>query len=247
MEHTRPIAVAVVDDEAESLRETGDIAQAALEGTAHSLFLFSDAAAFCAAMKERTFDLALLDIIMPGQNGLELARAIYEENRNCLVAFITFSPDFAVEGYGINTVGYLLKPPTVEKIRGVLELCGERRAEPGQPDGGDVVTLKIGRDMVRLNARSIVCLESDDKVVTVYTDDSPLVWRGTMNDLLRRMPGGFIRVHQSYAVNRERVFRLRNGKMLMDNGQELTLSRAYRKSATDAFMEYLAAGAKGGA
>ncbi len=101
--------------------------------------------------------------------------------------------------------------------------------------------------MVRLNARSIVCLESDDKVVTVYTDDSPLAWRGTMDDLLQRMPGGFIRVHQSYAVNLERVFRLRNGKMLMDNGKEIAVSRSYRKNATDAFMEYLAAGAKGGA
>ena len=247
MEDTRPLAIAVVDDEAESLGKIEAVLERALKDTRHSCSLFSDASSFRAAMKERTFDLAFLDIIMPEQNGLELARAIYEENRTCLVAFITFSPDFAVQGYGINTVGYLLKPPTMEKIRSVLELCAERWAEPEQPDFRDVVTLKIGRDMVRLNARNIILLESDDKVVTVHTDDSPLVWRGTMNDLLQRMPGGFLRVHQSYAVNRERVFRLRNGKMLMDNGKEIAVSRSYRKNATDAFMEYLAAGAKGGA
>ncbi|MDL2280109.1 LytTR family DNA-binding domain-containing protein [Desulfovibrio sp. OttesenSCG-928-G11] len=243
------LSIAVVDDEAESLEELRAVLEKTLAGESYSLSLFESAAALHSGMQASFFDLVFLDILMPGKSGLELAVEIYNSDQNCLVAFISFSPDFALQGYGINTVGYLLKPPTEERMRKVLEICRKRWASQGSPHSTgreSEVVLSSARETIRLNAGELVFLESDNKTVTLYTDNGPLLWRGTMKELMRRLPEGFIRVHQSFAVNRERVFRLRSGKMLMDNGREVPVSRAYRKSVSQDFLGFLAAKAKEG-
>lgn len=205
-------------------------------GTGIELELFIGAEDFWERFDSLPFDIVILDIIMPKQTGIELARRVYQRCRNCVIAFFTSSPDYAVEGYGVNAVGYLLKPATQRQMDELLAKCVERYQE-NRPAS---VVFKSGGSTRNIDADRILYLESRNKQVLVHCADETLMFSGKLSDLLERLPPGFVQTHKSYIANLLHVTALSREDMLTDDGRRVPISRQFHKEASRYYHAYLA-------
>ncbi len=91
-----------------------------------TLSAFNSTSDFLYTFEPGKYNIVILDIVMPEQTGLELSQKIYDQDKDCVIAFLTSSPDYAIMGYGVNAVSYMLKPPTKEKVSELLDTCVAR-------------------------------------------------------------------------------------------------------------------------
>lgn len=205
-------------------------------GTKIELELFNSADDFWSRFETEPFNVAILDIIMPIQTGIELSRRVYQRNRNCVIAFLTSSPDYALEGYGVNAVGYLLKPATQQQMDELLAKCVERYHE-NRPAN---LIFKAGGVTHNIDADRILYLESRNKQVHVHCADETPVFSGKLSDVIEQLPTGFVQTHKSYVANLLHVTGLGRDEMLIDDGRKIPISRQFYKEAVKGYHAYLA-------
>ena len=235
----KSLSLAIVDDDSEfldamRLQVSGYCAERGLE---HSVAAFPDAESFLDAFTARSFHIVLLDIMLPRENGITLAKRVHHASADTVIVFLTSSPDFAMEGYGVNAIRYVLKPVTADVVHELMDTCLERlnRSEKR-------ILLKTGRATRHVALSSILYLESNDKQVHVYRDGETLCCQAKLSDLLERFPDAFVQVHKSYAVNLARAGGFKSDVILMDNGKGVPVSRRFRESATSAYFAFVATG-----
>lgn len=179
-------------------------------------------------------DLALLDIEMPGGNGVQLAGALREAGVRCVI-FSTAHAEHALAAFELAALDYLLKPYTAERLAAALVRVRERLAQPVAPVG----EWWVEGERVRL--AGVQWIAAADNYIELHLPPRCLLERATLADALAR-PGWaarFLRVHRSHAVNMahvQRIERLGSGEavLTLNGGQTLRVSRGYR-AALDAF------------
>ena len=194
-------------------------------------------------MEERV-DLLFVDINMPDINGLDLVRSL--ENPP-MVIFTTAYAEYAVEGFRLDSVDYLLKPFSYEEFeRAVNNACSlyelyrmrDMQSTPEVELSDEVVEEK--RDYISIKADykvrmvrycDIIYVESVGEYVRLHlTDGSKLVTLFRLKNMESALPSSnFMRVHRSYIVNLNRVSSYSRGKIYMDNGDDVPLSVNYRE------------------
>ena len=179
-------------------------------------------------------DLALLDIEMPGGNGVQLAGALREAGVRCVI-FSTAHAEHALQAFELAALDYLLKPYTAERLGAALARVRETLARPATPVGEWWV------DGERVLLADVQWISAADNYVELHLPARSLLERATLAEALQR-PGWaarFLRVHRSHAVNPahvQRVQRLPSGEAMLTlaSGEALRVSRGYR-AALDAF------------
>ncbi len=179
-------------------------------------------------------DVALLDIEMPGGNGVQLAAALRERGVRCIV-FSTAHAEHALQAFELAALDYLLKPYLPERLAAALARVREQLARPAAPVG----EWWVGGERVRL--ADVQWLSAADNYIELHLPPRSLLERATLADALAR-PGWaarFLRVHRSHAVNPahvQRIERLASGEALLTltGGEVLRVSRGYR-AVLDAF------------
>lgn len=175
-------------------------------------------------------DLALLDIEMPGGNGVQLAAALREAGVRSIV-FSTAHAEHALQAFELAALDYLLKPYTAERLAAALARVRERLAQPPAPPGEWWV------DGERVRLADVQWISAADNYIELHLPPRTLLERATLADALAR-PGWsarFLRVHRSHAVNRahvQRIERLASGEALLglSCGELLRVSRGYREA-----------------
>ena len=119
---------------------------------------FSDASALLDAVGEEKFDLYLLDIMMPGVSGLDAAAEIRLRDETADIVFLTSSPGFAYESYGVRALDYLLKPVQKERLRAHLDRLLLREQKPAEG-----LTVKCGTTLVRVLFSQLSYVEVNGK------------------------------------------------------------------------------------
>lgn len=173
-------------------------------------------------------ELALLDIEMPGGNGVQLAAALRDAGVRCIV-FSTAHAEHALQAFELAALDYLLKPYTAERLQAALGRVREQLARPAAPVGEWWV------DGERLRLADVQWLSAADNYIELHLPPRSLLERTTLGDALAR-PGWsarFLRVHRSHAVNPDhvqRIERLPGGEALLtlSSGSVLRVSRGYR-------------------
>lgn len=150
-------------------------------------------------MDSEDYELLLLDMLMPGINGMQAAREIRERNHHVEIVFLTSSPEYAVESYSVRAHYYLLKPASPEKLFPILDRLLDNFKKPE-----DTLRIKTQSSVFSLPYGKIEYMEVSAKKLYFYlTDGSTREVAGSLTDyeptLLRRP--GFIKVHRSYLVN----------------------------------------------
>lgn len=157
-------------------------------------------------------DIAFLDVDMPGISGLELRKKL-ETIPVCV--FITSFPDYAVEGFELAALDFLVKPvkterfaKTVSRIEEYL-LIKEKSDQLAHTLGADYIYIKVGHEQIKLSLHQILYLEALKDYTSIVTADRKYCVLSTLGNLLPQ-PGfeNFVRIHKSYAVHKHFVTRI---------------------------------------
>ncbi len=207
------------------------------ENIAHEIASFSSAEELEAFLEtgEQGFDLLVLDIKLEEKNGLELAKEVRRRNDRVSILFITGYEEYALAGYEVQPVHFLLKPLDWEKLREIL-LKDWRQKHRAQ-----TVLLEKGRRKIRLAVHSILYVETDGSHgVQIILEDGSVKFPAGMGELEGMLPKGqFVRCHNSYIVNPGRVQECTRQSFYLDDGEhKLPVSRKYLNACQKAFVSY---------
>ena len=170
-----------------------------------ALFLFNSSADILAQIENgRHFDLFLLDVIMPGMNGIELAARIRETDALTRIIFLTSSPEFAVESYSVGAFHYILKPIQKNRLFPVLEkACSDHFSTPQQS-----ILVKSQGTIIKIPLQDLVYVEVVGRTLNFKKKDGSLTQcLGTLSETetLLLADKRFIKPHRSYIVNMDYI------------------------------------------
>jgi len=198
---------------------------------------FRSAAELLDAAEKEPFTLYLLDVMMPGTNGLDAAREIRSFNDAVDIIFLTSSPGFAYESYGVRALDYLLKPIRRELLFPVLDRLALRERQPQES-----LTLKCGATLVRVPFSQLTYVEVSGKHLYFnLTDGTVREVFGTLSEyepLLLSRPE-FMRTHRSYIVNMLQAAELSPTGVRTFSGSNLPVSRLLYPQVQKEYMKLL--------
>jgi len=155
-------------------------------------------------LKNNTIDLMFLDIQMPEITGLEFARSLAHPP---LIVFCTAYSDFAVEGFELDAIDYLLKPVSLDRFNKTIERAKEyinlkKNDSVEAPDlDNDYIFIKSNQKQIKLSYDQIIYVEAFADYVKLYTNEKRYVTLQTMKNMEQKLPKDkFIRVHRSFIV-----------------------------------------------
>lgn len=231
--------IAICDDDSKELLNIASLVEAYRNARKADLtyISFQSAAELLSCMDAGDYDVLLLDVLMPGINGIQAAREIREQNRHVEIVFLTSSPEYAVESYSVRAHYYLLKPPSEEKLFPILDMLMDKFKRPE-----DALRIKTHSSVFSLPYGKIEYIEvSAKKLYFCLTDGSTREVTGSMADfeqtLLKRP--GFMKVHRSYIANLQWVQELRQGELITVSGRRVPVSRTAYPQARTAYTQFL--------
>ncbi len=173
-------------------------------------------------------------LIVDGLNGIELARKIRGKNKEVTIIFVTSTPDFALQGYEVQALHYLLKPVDYERLEKLLQADYTARFKK------ETMVLDSTDGLVRLHLDDIIALETVSCKVAVYLFDQTVFYPGKLSELAEQLPPErFIRCHQSFVVNIRNVRELDSKNATTTNRKLIPISRSYQKEIQKAFLRQM--------
>ncbi|MET4576370.1 LytR/AlgR family response regulator transcription factor [Ottowia thiooxydans] len=159
-------------------------------------------------VQRQPFDVALLDIHMPGADGLQLAQALRLLPQPPLVIFVSAHAGYAVNAFDLEAVDYLTKPVRLERLQAALQKV-QRMGHPLQAPLVEaspewLLIAERGRT-VRIPLADVLYLKAELKYVTVRTLQASHLFDGSLNQIEERHPGRFLRIHRNSLVARSAI------------------------------------------
>ena len=234
-EVTRLYTVAICEDEIVFRNEQEKICRKILEklNIEYHIAMFETSTDFYAAFQiGKRYDLILLDIIMDETNGVDLARKIREDDGDAAIIFITSNPDFALQGYDVNALHYLMKPLDSNILERLIALDYQRRFQ------NHFLVFKSGTQAFRIPIKDIICLETVGRRVEITLLDRTAEYSGKLSELLEGREQ-FVRTHKAFAVNIANIKELTRTDAAAVNGKMIPVSRMYSKDVQKAFLRQI--------
>ncbi len=167
------------------------------------------------ALKNNDIDLMFLDIQMPQLTGIDFLKTL---SKPPLVIFTTAYPNYAIEGFELDALDYLLKPISVDRFmkaaNKAIEQVGlqQKDGSAAAAGGGDGATqqeyffVKADKKLVKVNFKEIIYIEGLKDYVIIRMDTNRVITLQTMKSLEQKLPANhFMRIHRSYIVNIEKI------------------------------------------
>ena len=193
-----------------------------------------------AIMNQDNIDAIFVDINMPDLNGMDFVRSLAAPP---LVVFTTAYSEYAVEGFRVNAIDYLLKPfglddfkRAANKVKVQYDLMNT--AVVSTVDEDDALFLKTEYKVVRINVNDIRYVEGMSEYLRIYLDGQPkpLIVLLSMKKLEERLPSSsFMRVHRSYIINLKKIQEVNKSRIIMDTDTFIPIGDMYK----DVFNQYL--------
>jgi len=183
-------------------------------------------------LNANNIDLILLDINMPEISGLQLAKAITQKAR---IIFTTAYREYALDGFDLQAVDYLLKPISFDRflkaINKYFELIPKNTISNNNSNSSsknDFIFIRSDRKMVKLNFDTILYVESLSDYVKIFTSQSMFITRETITNIESKLPQeSFLRIHRSYLVAISKIDSYTK-EYIEINNKTLPISRSYK-------------------
>ena len=197
---------------------------------------FSDGASLLDAAKQAPpFDIIFLDIYMPGENGIGIARAIREAYPRTGLVFVTSSEDHALAAFSLYALHYLVKPVTAD---GVAEAFLRLRAL--HPELRESLSFTAGRIRQKVYLDEICTLSSDNHAVEITLTNGQRIraWM-TLGELEQKLGRNFLKINRGVIVNMDCIAEMRTNLCILKNGMEFSLAIRERGTICAAYQDYL--------
>ncbi|CAI2767204.1 LytR/AlgR family response regulator transcription factor [Flavobacterium collinsii] len=196
--------------------------------------VFNDALKALEFLNTHSVDVIFLDIQMPQLTGLQLSRII---SREIKVIFTTAYPDFALEGFELNAVDYLLKPIAFERFyQAVSKLNGDSKTEViSNNNSADFIFIKTdGKNkFIKLFLDEILYVESLQNYVCIHTLNQQIITHSSLKNVIESLPErNFVQIHKSYVLALKQIESTDSFSVFV-NGKELPIGATFK----DAFFE----------
>lgn len=186
----------------------------------------------------KRFDITILDILMPGENGIEIARNIRASGADTEIIFLTSSPEYAVDSYEVKAQNYLLKPVTEEKFFASIDSI---LAELDEKDTASFIIYTTEKQYSRIRVSSLVYGEVTHRTITLHLADQTMISAvmtfTEFQDNLKAYPD-FIYPHRSYAVNMNYIQYVTKSDIILTDGQKIPLSRNNYMKISEQFLNF---------
>lgn len=229
--------VAVVDDEEKERAHLSQLLTryAQAKGEKFQTVSFESGVQFLTDYQANRFDMVFMDVDMPGLDGFATARKLREQDTSAVLVFVTNLARYAIRGYEVDALDYLLKPLTYEafalKIKKAVSIC--RRNCKNR------VIIKTRSSQAVFPASSVAYVESDGHRILYHTEHGDFPAYGTMKEVGAQLPpDSFFRVNSGYIVNLDYVSGYDGALLFLKSGDRVEISRARRKDFLEALANY---------
>lgn len=229
------IRIAIVDDEKAMLHELENYLKQYGEeyNEDFNISLFSDGDEILDQYRAQ-YDIVLLDIQMQFVNGLEAAKKIRELDKEVSIIFVTNMTQFAVQGYKVDAMDYVLKPVSYTS----LSKCISKAIEKVRRNKTRYITVPVKNGVYRIDISDIYYVESQKHVLIFHTRLGEFKTYGKMVEAEQQLEQiNFIRGNKGYLINLSQVVGIKNNQAILP-GEQLPLSRSRKNSFLEALAGY---------
>jgi two-component system LytT family response regulator len=189
----------------------------------HPLQIFASAMDALAYIKKEEVELIFLDINMPDISGIEFATLV---DKQTAIIFTTAYPEFAVKGFELAAVDYLLKPINFSRF---LTACQrvQDRLENNKHDK-EYFFVKDSYEWIKIDFATILFAEADSNYITIYKTMGKTITRITLTELAEKLPAdNFIRINKSIIIAVDKIEKVEKNYVVI-GGKEIRISENYR-------------------
>jgi DNA-binding LytR/AlgR family response regulator len=187
------------------------------------------------------YRLFLLDILMPGTDGIEIGEEIRKKNEDVPIIYTTSSREYALNAFQNHAIRYLVKPIQRSELFSALDFAFSLLRAGGERN----YTVKTREGLVSLPGKNIVMVENTRRSALYSLSSGAAVRsvsiRGTFEEAVAPLPDDpdFTRPHKSYYVNMHYIHVLQPGILVMDSGQEISISRRFSSQVNSDYLHFL--------
>ena len=237
------LRIAICDDKDEQIEKIMAMTENYLAATKTTgeIFPFRNPLVFLEELpRTGGFDILLLDICMPGLQGIEVAREIRRGGHKTEIIFLTSSTEFAIEAFALDAAHYLVKPFTQTQLDGAIEkarsIIAKKERKP--------ITLKLrGSDVRTIDLNEIAYVECTAHTQTVYlTNGVAMEARRTISELLsafeHAVPGQFISPYKGYLVNQKQIRQITDNQIILRGGNKIPIPKRSSKEISNRYFDW---------
>jgi DNA-binding LytR/AlgR family response regulator len=190
-------------------------------------------------LQSKNPDLLFLDIQMPQLNGLDFLRALHRKPK---VIIVSAHRDYALEGFELDVIDYLLKPVSFERFLMALDKFRQRQmgntitSTSAPPETEQHLFIRANRKTVKLPLATIQYIESISDYLKVHTPDQTYLTKEKISVIEQKLPEQFLRIHRSFIIN-TRHLKAYTPEIVELGGQELPISRSMRRKVMEVLQE----------
>lgn len=210
---------------------------------------YSSAIQAMKSLPEHPVDLLFLDIQMPELNGLEFSRMVSDNTR---IIFTTAFEQYAIDGYRVNALDYLLKPISyndfIEAVNKALQWFELRKkaetpdsVQTSLPTDSNHIYVKSDYKIVQIELDKILYIEGLKDYIKIYTEDNPrpILSLTSMKTMEEKLPSNrFIRVHRSYIVQKQKIKIIDKGRIVFSK-EYIPVSDSYKQELQNYVNEHI--------
>lgn len=183
------------------------------------------------------FDIIFLDIQMKHMDGMKAASEIRKLDEDVIFIFITNTIQFAVQGYMVDALGYVLKPVPYLAFsqivtKGIKQLHKKKQKE--------YLKIEVEGGVMRLDISTIYFIESQRHYVMVHSEHGDFLTPGPMKDLEKYLANkGFAKCHNAYLINLAHVTSIVQNDVVLSDGKLINISRGRKKEFMDSLTNFV--------
>ncbi len=223
------LSIAVCDDDQDNRLSLHWMLENILESRKieHIIYEFSSGETMLVWMgnHHNEIDLLFLDIEMGKLSGMETAKKLRASQNALQIVFVTGYADYVFDGYGVEALGYLMKPATKEQLESMISRTLTKLCR----DAEQIYSCHNGGIWYRIPYKEILYFESDRRKVNCVTEKRCYSFYGKLDEVARELAdAGFIRIHQRYLVNAEAIRQVCGNEVRVGT-YTLPISRSYHQ------------------
>ena len=188
--------------------------------------------------REKFADIIILDVVMPGMDGFEVAKKMRDKGDGSIIIFLTGNEGQVYEAFKVEAFRYLIKPIDNDKFIEAMD-AARGKLSCVTPDPERYIYIQNNGALTKIKTDSIVMAETYNRKITIHTLDSDYDYYGKMSDLLEDLGEGFFNPHRSYVINFRYVSGYDSHLIKMENGADVVMSRRKYSEFVKVYTEYI--------